>query len=216
MAGIFLLLFCTNDFIADEFMRAWEVPVVPIAAMKKQYSWGIILSGVVRSEMELKDRVYFQRGADRVIHALQLYKAGILKKILVSGGATSVLGRTEPEADEIASVLIMMGVKREDIVTENRSKNTHDSAVEVKLLLTGIAKPSECLLITSAFHMRRSSACFEKVGWGMDKFSTDFLSHKRKFALDLLLIPQLDALSKWHVLTKEWVGYIVYAMVGYI
>jgi uncharacterized SAM-binding protein YcdF (DUF218 family) len=64
--------------------------------------------------------------------------------------------------------------------------------------------------------MRRSSACFEKVGWGMDQFSTDLLSHQRKFTLDVVVMPELDALSKWHVLAKEWVGFIVYAMVGYI
>ena len=199
-AGIILLLFCTNDFIANEFMLAWEVPATPLADIKKQYTWGIILCGVVKTDGEPNDRVYFQRGADRVTHAVQLYKAGIVKKILVSGGSGKLFDTGEPEADEIASVLLMVGVKPEDILTENKSRNTHESAMEVKSLFEGKVKPEECLLITSAFHMRRSLASFAKMGWRVDAFSTDFLSHRRKFSIDGLLVPTVEALSHWHIL----------------
>ncbi len=216
LAGLTLLLFCSNDFIANELMLAWEIPPTPLAKIKKHYTWGIILSGVVKADMEPKDRVYFQRGADRVTHALQLYKAGAIEKILVSGGNTKLFNATQPEADEIASALVMMGVNPGDILTENKSRNTHESAVEVKSILTDKAKPEDCLLITSAFHMRRSVACFAKVGWNTDPYSTDFLSHKRKFSIDGLLIPNVDALVNWHVLMKEWVGYVAYTVAGYI
>ncbi len=215
-AGLILLLFCSNDFIANEFMNAWEIPPTPFALIKKKYTWGIILSGVTKSDMEPKDRIYFQRGADRVTHSLQLYKAGIIKKILVSGGSGRLIDIGQREADEIASVLVMMGVRPEDILTENKSRNTHESAVEVKALLTGKANPEECLLITSAFHMRRSAACFAKTGWKTDLFSTDFLGHQRKFSIDGLLIPHLEALGHWHILMKEWIGYLAYAAAGYI
>ena len=214
--GLGLLLFCSNDFIINEFMKAWEFPPTPFAAITKRYQWGILLSGVTKSEMEPKDRVYFSQGADRVIHTFQLYKEGFIRKILVTGGSGSLLNTGQREADEIASVLLMMGTKPEDILTENNSRNTHESALEVKTLLAGQTKPEECLLITSAFHMRRSAACFKRVGWTMDTFSTNFLSHKRRFTIDVLLIPKPDALVGWHVLMKEWVGYVAYAMAGYL
>ncbi len=215
-AGIALLLFCSNDFIVNEFMRAWEVPPTPFAEIKKHYRWGILLSGVTKSEMEPKDRVYLTQGADRVTHTFQLYKEGFIEKILVSGGSGSLVDTGKREADEIASVLVMMGAKPEDIITENNSRNTHESALEVKSLLAGQSNPGECLLITSSFHMRRSAACFRRVGWPLDTFSTNFLSHKRKFTIDVLLIPKLEALGAWHVLIKEWVGYVAYAIAGYV
>ena len=215
-AGLVLLLFCSNDFIVNEFMKAWEVPPIPFAEIKKHYRWGIILAGVTKWQIEPKDRVYFKEGADRVTHAFQLYKEGFIQKILVSGGSGSLVNTGQREADEIASVLLMMGTKPEDIVTENNSRNTHESAVEVKSLLTGQTTPEECLLITSAFHMRRSAACFRRVGWGMDVFSTDFLAHNRKFTIDVLLLPKVDAIVAWHILIREWVGYVAYAMAGYI
>ncbi len=216
MAGLILLLFLSNDFIANEFMKAWEVPPTPLADIKKHYAWGILLSGVTKSEMDPKDRVYFQNGADRVTHTFQLYKTGIIQKILISGGSGRLIDIGQREADDIASVLAMMGVKPQDIIAENKSRNTHESALEVKSLLAANAKPEDCLLITSAFHMRRSLACYAKVGWRMDVFSTDFLSHKRKFTIDILFIPKLEALGDWNVLVKEWVGYVMYAMAGYI
>jgi len=215
-AGIALLLICSNDFIVNEFMRAWEVPPTPFADIKKHYQWGILLSGVTKAGMEPKDRVYFSHEADRVTHTFQLYKQGFIKKILVTGGSGSLLNPGQREADEITSVLLLMGAKPEDIIAENKSRNTYESALEVKLLLTGQTRPEDCLLITSAFHMRRSSAYFRRVGWTMDSFSTSFLSHKRKFMIDGLLIPTPDALVRWQVLIKEWVGYVAYSMAGYI
>jgi len=35
-----------------------------------------------------------------------------------------------------------------------------------------------------------------------------------KFTLDVLLMPELGAIGKWHLLTKEWVGYIAYKDMG--
>src|SRR5271170_5794089 len=109
-SGLFLLLFCSNEFIANEVMHLWEIPPTPFNQIKKQYSWGIVLTGVTHSGAGPKDRVYFQRGADRVTHTLQLYKLGIIKKILVSGGSGRLIDIGVREADEIASVLKMMGV----------------------------------------------------------------------------------------------------------
>jgi uncharacterized SAM-binding protein YcdF (DUF218 family) len=215
-AGLIMLLFCSNDFIANELMHAWEIPVTPLNQIKKKYTYGIVLTGVTKSETGPRDRIYFQQGADRVTHALQLYRLGIIRKILVSGGSGRLVDIGIKEADEIASVLVMMGVDTADIVIENKSRNTHESALNVKSMLEGTSSPRDCLLITSAFHMRRSLACYAKVGWAMDVFSTDFLTHQRKFTFDILLIPKLEALSLWHVLVKEWVGCIAYKVAGYI
>ncbi|MBS1681708.1 MAG: YdcF family protein [Bacteroidetes bacterium] len=209
-----MLLFFTNDFINNEVMRLWEIPVTKIQDIKKTYTYGIILAGVTRYDTGPPDRVYFNCGADRVTHTLQLYKLGIIKKILVSGGSGRVTAPEQNEALEIASVLQLMGVPVQDIVIEGKSRNTHESAVAVKRLL-GNTTPEECILITSAFHMRRSLACFEKIGWKTDCFSVDFLSHHRQFTLDVLIVPSVESLMRWHTLVKEWVGMAVYKLMGY-
>lgn len=214
--GLVSLLFFSNDFITNEVVQWWEVAPTPFVAIQKRYDYGILLTGIGKSEMEPGDRVYFSRGADRVTHTLQLYKLGLIKKILVSGGNGKLSAVNRQEADAIAEVLVLMGVVSSDILIENKSRNTHESAVEVIKLYRDTIKPEQCLLITSAFHCRRSKACFEKQGWNVDIFSTDFLSHRRKFTPDVLIIPSVEALNHWHILVREWTGILAYKLMGYI
>jgi uncharacterized SAM-binding protein YcdF (DUF218 family) len=214
--SLILLLIFSNDFITNEVVRLWELPATPLKEIKKSYSIGILLTGVTRGNMTPDDRVYFQRGADRVTHTLQLYRMGIIKTILVSGGSGSLLERSRQEADEIADALQLMGVPLEDIRIENESRNTHESAIAVKTLLQDSVSADECLLITSAFHMRRSRACFKKVNYAGDTFTTDFLHHERKFTPDVLFIPRVDSLLIWNIMIREWVGMLAYKLSGYI
>jgi uncharacterized SAM-binding protein YcdF (DUF218 family) len=215
VAGLVLFLFFSNDFIANEVIRRWEVPVTPYEEITHDYAWAIVLTGVTKSEGETQDRVYFNRGADRVTHTVQLYKLGKVKKILVTGGSGQLTTRARREADEVTDALVLMGVQPDDIVKETDSRNTHESAAAVKKILERKCKPSDCLLITSAYHMRRSRACFSHVGWKMDGFSVDFISHKRKFDPDVLFIPKTEALFNWQIVIKEWVGYLAYKIAGY-
>ena len=215
-SGLGLLLFFSNEFIANEIMTLWEIKPTPYAAISKRYEYGILLTGVTKAEIKPKDRVYFSRGADRVTHSVQLYKLGIIKKILVSGGSGRLISIEEHEADDVANALILMGVPTEDIVIENKSKNTHESAVAVKNILISKVNPEDCLIITSGYHMRRSIACFKKVGFNSDPFTTDFLTHARTFTLDVLIVPKVDAVSTWTTLMREWVGYTAYWISGYI
>ncbi|MBI1766904.1 MAG: YdcF family protein [Bacteroidetes bacterium] len=211
-----LLFFFSNDFIENEVMMLWEVPVTPFKDLKKNYEWGILLTGVTKYDTGPLDRIYFACGADRVTHTVQLYKTGRIKKILVSGGSGRLDAPERKEAFEVEAALKLMGVPQEDIITESESRNTHESAVAVKKMLVDQAIPSECILITSGYHLRRSAACFRKERWNMDCFSVDFRSHKRKYSFDILLIPKVEVLSNWNTLIKEWTGMIAYKAAGYI
>ncbi len=209
------LLFCSNEFISNEVMRLWELPPTPFVDIKKTYEVGILLTGVTKSNFYPNDRVYFQRSSDRVTHTLQLYKLGHIRKILISGGSGTILERTK-EADELALVLQMMGVPREDLIIENQSDNTYQSAVAVKNMIGDTYPAEDCLLITSGYHMRRSRACFKKAGYETDTFSVDFLSNERRYTPDVLLVPKIESIFIWQVLMKEWVGVLAYKIAGYI
>jgi uncharacterized SAM-binding protein YcdF (DUF218 family) len=215
-AFVAVFFFFSNEFIANEVMRAWELPATPFDQIGRKYAVGIVLTGVTIGPRDPHDRVYFNRGADRVTHAVQLYKLGYIRHVLISGGSGRLVAPEEREADELKKVFLLMGVPEEDLSIENRSRNTYESAVEVKKILPDSVKASNCLLITSAFHMRRSHACYEKAGMEMDTFTTDFFSHPLEFRLDELLIPSLDAIVVWQKLIKEWVGLAAYKLAGYV
>lgn len=217
IAGFALFLFFTNEFIANEAMLAWEPDAIAYTDIDKTYELGIILAGVTRSGLLPADRVYFQRGVERVTHTLQLYRLGKIRRILVSGGSGSLLETEAREAEDIRRALLTMGVEETDILVESNSRNTHESAVEIRQILADMNQDaSGCLLITSAFHMPRSIACFKKVGLEMDVFPTDSYTHSRTFTPDVLFIPKIGALEAWHKLTREWTGLIAYKFAGYV
>ena len=198
-------------------MLAWEPDATPFADIKRKYEYGIVLTGVTSPQLIPKDRVYFGKGADRVTHAIQLYKMGLVKQIIVSGGSGRLIEIEEREADNLRDAMILMGVPIGDILIENISRNTFESAVEVKKMLElRNVNPSDCILITSAFHMRRSIACYRKAKMEMDTFTTDFYTHKRVFTPDALLIPRIEAMFIWQRLFKEWIGFVAYKIAGYV
>jgi uncharacterized SAM-binding protein YcdF (DUF218 family) len=216
IGGIALLLFFSNDFISNEFMRAWEVETKPYNSMHR-YQLAIVLTGAVIPELRPNDRVYFQKGADRVIHTVQLYKLGLIEKILVSGGSGRLVNINEREADKFKEAMIVMGVPDSVIMVENETRNTGESAVEVKKIVSKLRYRNEdCLLVTSAFHMRRSLACYRKAGMDIDSFSTDFYAHPRVYYFDAFFFPKIEALVIWHKLVREWVGYAAYKVAGYV
>jgi uncharacterized SAM-binding protein YcdF (DUF218 family) len=214
--GLCLLLFFSNDFIANEAMLAWELKATPYNSIRR-YDIGIVLTGATMSGLSPHDRVYFARGADRVTHTVQLYKLGLIKKIIASGGSGRLIDTGEKEALDFKEAMVLMGIPRVDIITESDTRNTHESAVAVKKIIDGLGiKADNCLLITSAFHMRRSLACYQKVGLQVDSFTTDFYTYPRNYSIDAFIVPKVDAIVVWHKLIREWVGYGAYAIAGYL
>jgi uncharacterized SAM-binding protein YcdF (DUF218 family) len=214
-ALISLFIF-SNDFLANEIMNIWEVKTRPYASMRP-HEMGIVLTGATLPNTEPNDRVYFTRGADRVTHTVQLYKLGLVKKILISGGSGRLSGESEPEADKFKAAMVLMGVPDSAITLENETRNTAESAIQVKKMLDSLhIKAEDCLLITSAFHMRRSLACYQHQGIKLETFSTDFYTHPRSFHLDVLIVPRIEAMNVWNKLIKEWVGFVAYKLAGYV
>lgn len=214
--GFALLLFFSNDFISNSAMRAWEIDAKPFNEISAR-KLGIVLTGTTHSFQLPDDRVYFKRGADRVTHTIQLYKLGLIEKILVSGGTGRLLKADEPEADKFKKVMVMAGIPAEDILLENETRNTFESAVAVKKILDSLNFGVEdCLLITSAFHMRRSLACYRKAGLDIETFSTDFYGLQDKILLTSILLPSIEGFIIWEKLFKEWTGFVAYKVAGYI
>jgi len=212
-----MLLFFSNEFIANEVMKAWEIQTTPFKAMS-HHKIGIILTGGANTALTPKDRVYFHGAVDRVIHSVQLYKLHLIDTILISGGSGKLLSSGEErEAAQYKRGMILMGVPEEDIMTEEATRNTYESAVEVKKMIASKGySNADCLLITSAFHMRRALACYRKAGFQIDYFTTDFYSHPTELTLDVLIIPNVGALEIWQKVFREWMGFVAYKIAGYI
>jgi uncharacterized SAM-binding protein YcdF (DUF218 family) len=214
-AGLILLIFFSNRFIANGAISAWEIGPTKFSEVKN-YDIGIVLTGVTNPRHTPRDRVNFDKGADRVLHTVQLYKSGKIKKILISGGSGLLLGDSISEAEDLAKVFLLCGIPEKDLILEKRSVNTRENALFTKQLTDKKNIKGNYLLITSAFHMRRARLCFNKVGLNPDVFTVDFNSEQRKFTPDILFLPNENALIKWTILSHEILGVITYKIMGYI
>lgn len=215
--GIILLVFFTNPFLSNLALLAWEPEFKPFDEIEN-HEIGIVLTGVTNLSKTAYDRTFFNKGADRITHALQLYQMGKIKKILITGGQGLNPVNPQSEAELLQRFLIMTGMPEEDIWIEDQSKNTAQNAQFTKDFLEkkGINTNQEFILITSAFHMFRSKGCFDKVGLKTESFPTDYYSHDVKYDIPSLIFPDSNSIQYWTKLFKEWLGIIVYKLVGYM
>ncbi|MCX2742281.1 YdcF family protein [Mangrovivirga sp. M17] len=196
----------------------WELPPVKFTDLQKNYEIGILLTGITQYDTPTNDRVYFNKGADRLLHTIQLYKEGYIEKILVSGGAGSLENDKESEASKLKRVLLMCDVPEKDIIIDSLSQNTAQNAIfSTQILEKKNISSENALLITSAFHMRRAKACFNKAGGeNIVPFPVDYYTKENDWNPDDLIIPSVDSIYLWSKLIKEFVGYVAYFLFGYI
>jgi uncharacterized SAM-binding protein YcdF (DUF218 family) len=215
IAGVISILFFTNPFMVNWVMNKWEVSAYSSEEIKSPYEVGIVLGGSTRYYDNVSKRMVFSSSADRLMQAVELYHQGKIKKIFLSGGSGFVNFQEWKESEKLYPLLVNCGVKPEDIWMENNSRNTYENAVETTKVLKQKGSSSKCLLITSAFHMRRSIACYEKANLSVVPYAVDVRSGGPIYTLDRLIQPDAEALVAWDLLTHEWFGYIVYQLMGY-
>ena len=214
IAATVLLLVFSNPFLANVSMRAWELKAVPLEQVDG-YDVVIILTGVTQARGFAEDRVHTNKGADRFLHPLKLYRMGKVNKFLITGGIGTVALERQPEAEMLQEILLLAGVPQEDIIIESRSDNTYQNAIFTGDVLQKHPELERRMLVTSAFHMRRAKACFDKAGITTDIFPTDFYTSELRYTPDELFIPNPDAFRLWHRIIHEVTGFVIYKVVGY-
>ncbi len=212
--GIFL--FFTNSVIFSLFCGTWEYPGIKEKQLKK-HDVAIVLGGMSEYNNDL-ETLSIRRPGDRIFQAVTLYKKGKVKKILISGDSGHLSDRGLHEARQMKEVLVTWGIPETDIITEEKSVNTHENAVETcKLLRQSYPEMKSFVLVTSGMHMRRALGCFQKEGLKVTPYPTDLYTNRtQNFYWDQYLFPNVSNFVLWQKLLKETVGYVTYDVVGYI
>lgn len=214
--ALILSLFFNHHFTFNLVMRAWEPETITKNEIKETYDVGILLGGYSNFYITPDDdRHNFSSRANRFNQTLRLYHEGYIKKILLTGGSGAVLHTNPSEAEKIKTYLMSINIPETDIIVEADSRNTHENALFTKQILDEQYPNQKYLLITSAWHMRRSAACFKKQDVPFTPYAVDYLSERVRFAPISILIPDRLGFAKWEMLIKEWVGYIVYKLRNY-
>lgn len=172
----------------------------------------ILLGGAVEAAVPPRQEPNLGEAADRVLLAAELFRAGKVKRILVSGGNLPWMGTGEPEAETIRRLLVFWGVAPDAVVMEGASRTTAENAREVAALWPKLGA-SSALLVTSGAHMPRALATFRKAGLAVTPAAADIRSVPEPFDL-LDLMPDADSLKATSDAVKEVVGYAVYWLRG--
>jgi uncharacterized SAM-binding protein YcdF (DUF218 family) len=131
--------------------------------------WIIVLGGGHVSDPRLPVNSQISRAAlGRVVEGVRLYKAIPGSKLLLSGGGAF---DPVPEADVMARIAVLLGVKPQDITLERDSRDTEAEAV----LIAKMVGAQKFILVTSAAHMPRSVALFKKHGLQLIPAPADYL-----------------------------------------
>lgn len=213
MLGFALFIIFTNDFLANSLLQAWQTEPADLERIKQQkFTYGVLLTGMTNTQKEPKDRVYFNQNADRLLQAIMLHQKGIIDTLYISGGGATALRTDLQEARVLASYLESIQFPMDKVIIEDQSRNTVESA---RLATDFIEKQHGLLLITSASHMPRALGCFQKEGFKVEAYPTVFHSNDEMMS-PAMFLPSHDALMKWHILFKEWMGYSAYWLAGYL
>lgn len=213
-ASLLILFLISNFVVVNSLVNAWEIQPKPYPT--ETYDIGIVLTGVTDGNRDPKDRTYFTKGAERITTPLELYKKGILKKILITGGVNTFYKNSKPSALVLKSFLICQGVPETDILTEEKALNTRENALLTKTFLEkNNLMSKKTILFTSAFHMRRSEACFKKVGIICDFYPVSYYGTSNTLTIGKFIIPDAQQMHHCTKIIREIFGYLVYKTLGY-
>jgi uncharacterized SAM-binding protein YcdF (DUF218 family) len=173
----------------------------------------IILGGSLIPDTTIRlGQPEINEAGDRILAALALSRLYPDAPILLTGGTGRLIAESHSEAEATAFALERLGIPRERLIIEDRSRNTKENAT-FSYAMAEPAPGERWLLVTSAWHMPRSVGVFRQAGFEVVAYPVDF----RAVASRNMTIP-FDAASRgmrrMDVAVREWVGLVAYYATG--
>lgn len=219
-----MLLIGGNRWVSFALARSLEWRYLPPNPVPQAEAI-VVLGGGTESQQFPRPMVEVNSAGDRVLYAAKLYKEGKAPAILLSGGnITWYNSRTTTPAYEMDDLLQLMDIPSSALWLQPKSQNTHEDALYSSQMLKekGIHR---ILLVTSAQHMMRSAALFKHEGidvipapvdYTVTQVGWDGLFSPDPQAFLVNLMPNVGALSLTSGVLKEYLGYWVYHLRGWL
>ncbi len=224
IAALALLWLAGNRWVSFCLARSLEWQNLPPDPMP-QAEVIVLLGGGTESADYPRPMTEVNGAGDRVLYAAKLYQEGIAPHILVSGGNLEFSdSRGDTPAAEMRELLLLTGVPDEAIWQQPESENTYEDALYSHEILAkkGITK---IILVTSAIHMPRSRALFEKQGLEVIPAPVDFTITEQNWEATfkpdidefvIHLLPNAGALGLTSNVLKEYLGMLIYGLRGWL
>ena len=222
-AGLGILLIASNTWVPTILTRNLEWQYFP----QESYPLSdviVVLGGSTDSAQYPRQIVEIGGEGDRILYAAHLYHEGIAPNLLLSGGYIPWISERDPPANDMAEILGKLGVPKEALWFETESRNTYENARFSRQILSnkGIDR---IILVTSAMHMPRAVALFEKQGFEVIPAPADYnitqadwvrLWEPSLIRQLLNFLPSVSNLSATTSALKEIIGILVYSLRGWL
>jgi uncharacterized SAM-binding protein YcdF (DUF218 family) len=164
----------------------------------------VVLGGGIGAPTAQTQYAELFSGADRGWHAARCYHAGRAPVILFSGVG---------EGPGMKQFLTDLGVPPAKIILESESKNTYENGLFTREKLKAM-KAKSVILVTSAWHMRRSVMTFKQMGVEVIPAGADYEALTMKGFLSPGMmhywLPNPYCLTQNSAILKEHIGYWAY------
>ncbi len=172
----------------------------------------LVLSGMENIEMtEEYGQFYLGSSGSRIIESLRLQKKFPNAKLIFSGGSGDHYSKN------VTSLISKQfynefSIDPNKIIFESQSKNTYENIINSQKLVNPSGN-EKWILLTSAFHMHRSTNTAAKLGWELIPYPVDFKLSKdliqeiKKFNL-------LNNIKYFQIASHEMLGILVYKATG--
>jgi uncharacterized SAM-binding protein YcdF (DUF218 family) len=194
-----------SDLLLIPLEDAYKPPAT--AEVKKGEAYVVLGGGVYDFAPDIDGKgVLSGEALSRLVCAYRLYRMD-RKPIIFSGGKVF---EGQPEAKVAKRVLLSLGVNEKDIVTEAESRDTYENVKYVKELAEK-HNINRIILITSAFHMKRSMMLFDKSFNGTIPYPTAYNTRRAKYSI-LSYVPDAGNLANAAMALKEYIGIFFYRL----
>ncbi len=211
---LILFLFFGYTPFSNFLLNKIEDYIKPSKYPAQQLTGVIILGGSFDLELVSKERneILLNSAAERLTKALEIYRKNPRLLILFSGASNKIKPIGWSESDMAKKFFLEQGVRSENLIFENKSRNTFENISYSKDIIKN--NKGTWGLITSASHIPRSYFAFKKQGLVLEPISTDY----RTGASSIFWI-NFDikkGLENWNVILHEVVGISYYKITGKI
>lgn len=205
------LYLLSTPMLANQIIRAIEHPfelrpsssVTPADAI-------VVLSGMLMNVESTGGDISHQWGesADRFFGGLELLRAEKAPVLVWTGGRLPWDSHSLSEGELLMREALKIGFQRQQFLLTADVQNTAEEAKAVGEL---IGSEKSIVLVTSAFHMRRSLSLFRAQGFSVEPFAVDFrVSASRLTPMDFL--PDAKALYLSSMASRELWGRLYYSL----
>jgi uncharacterized SAM-binding protein YcdF (DUF218 family) len=224
VSALVVLFVGGNRWVSNALVRSLEWQYLPQGEIPDAEVI-VLLGGGTSSADAPRPMVEVNGAGDRVLYAAKLYKDGRAPLILLSGGNIEWLtGEGSSPAGDMAELMALMGVPQEALLLQPNSQNTYEDALFSSQMLREMGV-SRVILVTSAMHMPRSVALFEKQGIDVIPAPVDFrvteagweqMFHNNLAGYLVDMLPNASNLGAVSSALKEYIGMWVYSLRGWI